>query len=141
MRTALLAAAALISVPAIASARPAPDTAGLPPELTDPATFDKLGQAMEELSKVLLDLKIGGVEAALQGREPSAAERNRTVRELGKIDDQQLARQMAELKPQIEQSMKALQHSLPELNRSLKQAQEAIERATANLPDPTYPKR
>jgi len=48
---------------------------------------------------------------------------------------------MAEMMPQIAQSMKAFQKALPEMMGSLKQAQKSLERVTANMPDPNYPKR
>jgi hypothetical protein len=135
---------ALILLPLVACATPAlaqPDTIQLPPELTDPATADRLTDAMQALTKVMLDLKVGEVQAALEGRQPTAAEKKLTVRDLGKIDDQQLQRRVAEMKPQIRQSMKAFQKALPEMMQSLEQMQKSLERATANLPDPTYPKR
>jgi hypothetical protein len=37
--------------------------------------------------------------------------------------------------------MKALSDSLPSMMSGLKQVQESLERAMANMPDPTYPKR
>jgi hypothetical protein len=135
---------ALILLPLVACATQAlaqPDTIQLPPELTDPATADRLTDAMQALTKVMLDLKVGEVQAALEGRQPTAAEKKLTVRDLGKIDDQQLQRRVAEMKPQIRQSMKAFQKALPEMMQSLEQMQKSLERATANLPDPTYPKR
>jgi hypothetical protein len=135
---------ALILLPLVACATPAlaqPATIQLPPELTDPATADRLTDAMQALTKVMLDLKVGEVQAALEGRQPTAAEKKLTVRDLGKIDDQQLQRRVAEVKPQIRQSLKAFQKALPEMMQSFEQAQKSLERATANLPDPNYPKR
>jgi hypothetical protein len=139
MRTCLAALLLFVgTTPAVAQA-PA-DTVQLPPELTDPATADHLADAMQALSNVLLDLKVGEVQAALEGRQPTAAEKNLTVRDLGKIDDQELQHRMAEMKPQLEHSMKAFQRALPEMMKSLDQAQKSLERAAANMPDPTYPK-
>jgi len=113
----------------------------LPPELTDPATADRLADAMEALSNVLLDLKVGEAKAALEGRQATAAEKKLTIRDVARIDDKQLKRRMAEMKPQLEQSMKAFQKALPEMMSSLEQAQKSLDRVTANIPDPTYPKR
>jgi hypothetical protein len=129
-----------LAAPAIAQA-PAADSVQLPPELTDPATADRLADAMQALSKVLLDLKVGEVQAALEGRQATAAEKQLTVRDLGKIDDAELQRRMAEMKPQIKESVKAFQKALPEMMKSFEQAQKSLERAAANLPDPNYPKR
>jgi hypothetical protein len=127
------------AAPAVAQA-PA-DGVQLPPELTDPATADRLADAMQALTEVVLDLKVGEVQAALEGRQATVAEKKMRVRDLGKIDDRQLQRRVAEMKPQIRESMKAFQKALPELIGSLDQAQKSLERVTANIPDPTYPKR
>jgi hypothetical protein len=129
----------LAAAPAVAQAPV--DSVQLPPELTDPATADRLADAMQALTKVMLDLKVGEVQAALEGRQATAAEKKLRVRDLGTIDDRQLQRRVAEMKPQIRESMKAFQKALPELIGSLDQAQKSIERVTANIPDPTYPKR
>jgi hypothetical protein len=129
----------LAAAPAVAQA-PA-DNVQLPPELTDPATADRLADAMQALTKVVLDIKVGEVQAALEGRQATAADKKLRVRDLGKIDDRQLQRRVAEMKPQIRESMKAFQKALPELIGSLDQAQKSLERVTANIPDPTYPKR
>jgi hypothetical protein len=48
---------------------------------------------------------------------------------------------MAEARPMIQQSMKALADALPSMMQGLAQAQQSLERAAANMPDPTYPKR
>src|SRR4051812_22234534 len=67
-----------------ALAQPAPQ---LPPELTDPATADKLAKAMQGLSQALLDLRVGEVRAALEGRPASAAEKRMTVGDMPRQDD------------------------------------------------------
>lgn len=127
------------STPALAQ-QPA-DSMQLPPELTDPATADRLTDAMQALSNILLDFKVGEAKAALEGRQPTDADKKLTVRDLGKVDDKELQRRIAEMKPQLERSMKAFQRALPEMMNSLEQAQKSLERVTANIPDPTYPKR
>jgi len=37
--------------------------------------------------------------------------------------------------------MRAMNEALPELMRSFKDAKKSLERAAANMPDPTYPNR
>ena len=117
----------------------------LPKELTDPATADKLAKAMNGLTKTLLDLKVGEVQAAVEGRKPTRAERNLTVRDLGRRDDpdfdRNVRRQIAETGPKIAQGMKALSDALPTIMKALDDASRAVDRAAANMPDPTYPKR
>jgi hypothetical protein len=117
----------------------------LPPELTDPATAAKLGNAMQALSKALLDLRVGEVKAAIEGHQASQAEKRLTVRDIGRRDDpnfdRDLQRQVAAAGPMIQRSMQALTAALPAMMQGLEQASKAVERATANMPDPTYPKR
>jgi hypothetical protein len=131
------------AMPAIA--QPAPSQMQLPPELTDPATAQKLTYAMQELSRALLDVRVGGVRAALEGRPASPAERAMTVRDMARRDDpnfeRKLDQQMATVGPKMQQSMRAINQALPAVMQSLAQAQQALERAVANMPDPTYPKR
>src|SRR3954449_3562911 len=103
----------LTSVPA--AAQSAPPALQLPPELTDPATADRLSDAMQALSSILLDMKVGGVQAAVEGREPTPSERNLRVRDLGKVDEKQLQQQIAEAKPQIQAHIMAFQKALPEM--------------------------
>ena len=145
----LCAAPAFAQAPATqAPATPAPASPPpmqIPPQLTDPAMADRLARAMQVLSKSFLNLPVGEVQAAIEGRAPTAAERRLTVRDMGRRDnrnfDRDFQRQMANAKPMIEQSMKALAGALPSMMQGLSQAGQALERATANMPDPTYPKR
>src|SRR5690348_4333052 len=138
---------ALYAGPAFAqqAAVPAPKTLQIPHELADPATADRIADTMQSLSKALLDMKVGRLQATLEGREPTRAERDRTVRDLARRDDPQIERhvqqRIAEAKPKIEQSIKAFNQALPEVTEDLQRAQHAVERAMANMPDPNYPKR
>lgn len=150
MRTGLLLLPlSLSAAPAVAQVLPppppAPPLVQIPPELTDPATADRLADAMQGLSQALLDMRVGNIQAALQGRAPTPAERNMTVGDLGRRDDpnfeRHLQRQIAAAKPKIEQSMRALNQALPEINADLDNARRSLERALSNLPDPNYPRR
>jgi hypothetical protein len=117
----------------------------LPPELADPATADRLADSMQSMSNALLDMKIGGIQAALEGREPTRAERNLTVRDLGRRKnpnfDRDLQRQIAAAKPKMEQGIRAFNQAIPEIARGLAEAQKSVERALSNMPDPNYPRR
>jgi hypothetical protein len=130
------------AAPAIAQPAPAPQ---LPPELTDPATADRLADAMQGLSQALLDMRVGEVRAALEGRQASAAEKRMTVRDMARQDDPNFDRHVqqdiANVRPMVRQSMNALNQALPAMMQGLNQAQQALERAVANMPDPTYPRR
>jgi len=125
-----------------AVAQPAPQ---LPPQLTDPATAQKLTNAMQALSNIFLNMKVGDVKAALDGRTATPRERNMTVRDLARRDDPDFDRhfhqQMANVGPVVQQSMKTLNQALPAMMKGLAEAEKSLDRAVANLPDPSYPKR
>jgi hypothetical protein len=125
-----------------AVAQPAPQ---LPPELTDPATAQKLAHAMQALSTALLDVKVGEARAALEGRRASAAERSLTVGDLARRDDPDFDRhwhqRIASIAPTLQRSVDAVNRALPEITGDLDDAQKSLQRAIANLPDPNYPKR
>ena len=143
----LLAPLALIAAPALAQqpAAAATEQVQIPPELADPKMADRLADMMQVLSKALLELPAGEIKAAAEGREPTEHDKGVTVRDLGRRDDpnfeRNLERQIAEAKPMIRQSMKALVEALPAMMKGLSEASQSLERATANMPRPDYPKR
>ena len=134
----------LCAAPAWSQA-PAQPQVQIPSELTDPAVTQKLANSMQALSRAFLDLRVGEVQAALEGRQATPSEKKMTVRDLGRRDDpnfeRNLQQQMANARPMIEHSMKALAAALPAMMQGMEQAEKAMERAAANMPDPTYPKR
>jgi hypothetical protein len=132
----------LVLSAAPALAQPAPQ---LPRQLTDQATAQKLTNAMQALSGVFLNMKVGEVQAALEGRQATPAERNMTVRDMARREDPDFDRhfqqQMANIGPTVQQSMKALSQAIPAMMKGLQDAEKSLDRAVANMPDPTYPKR
>ncbi len=138
---------ALMASPALGQTRPAPvpETITIPPELTDPATADRIGGMMQALSKALLNLPVGEIAAAAQGRPATQAERRQTVRDLGRKQDpnfeRNLDRDLAASRGAMQAGMKAFTTALPAVMKSLAEAGRAIEQATANLPSPVYPRR
>jgi len=130
----------LCAAPVFAQAAPPPPPQ-LPPELADPATADRLANAMQSLSKAFLDLPVGDVQAALEGRKPTSADRHRTVGSETGLDPRELQQRIAAARPQIQQGIQAVSQALPEITRSLVDAQKSIERALSNMPDPNYPRR
>jgi 2',3'-cyclic-nucleotide 2'-phosphodiesterase (5'-nucleotidase family) len=146
MRTSLIALPLLLFAgPALAQTTPPAPPAVQPQEmqrvLNDPAMVDRMTNVMQALGKAFLDMPIGGIEAAVEGRQATPAERRRTVRDIEPGIGRDVQAQMAQAKPMVRQSMKALSDSLPAMMNGLKQVQESLERAAANMPDPTYPKR
>ncbi|MEP7316431.1 MAG: hypothetical protein ABI667_07025 [Sphingomicrobium sp.] len=132
----------IIAAPAVAAPKHAPQ---LPPELTDPAMGEKLGRMAGALSKTLLDVKVGEVAAIAQGRQASPAEKNRTVRDMAMGSDpnaeRRLQQQVAAAVPVLQNSMTAMARALPAIMGALEDVSEELERATANLPQPGYPRR
>jgi len=140
-----LALIPLLALAAPAAAEPTRPPLQVPPQLTDPATAQKLTNVMQSLSNAFLNMRVGGVEAAIEGREAGPREKNLTVREMARRDDpnfdRNLQQHIAQVGPTMQRSMNALNQALPEVMKSLDEARHSIERAAANMPDPTYPKR
>jgi hypothetical protein len=146
----ILIPVSLVAAPAaaqtVAPAAPAePNVVRVPSQIADPATVARLADTMRELSQSLLELHVGTLQATLEGRVPTAAERNLTVRDLARREDpdfeRHLQQRIAAARPQIEQSAKALAQSVPEITQDLQRARKSLKRAIANMPDPDYPRR
>jgi hypothetical protein len=135
----------VIAAPAVAAPAPQPEQIQIPRELTDPAMAEKLGNMAQALSDALLNLPVGEVRAAAEGRRPTPEEKKLTVRDLGRLDDADFERgleqQIAQAKPMIDHSMKAFAKALPAITKALSEAADEVERATANMPRPDYPRR
>jgi hypothetical protein len=133
------------AMPAAGNAAPAPrPVSDIERTLKDPATAQRIDRAMESMTDALLDMKVGPLKAAAEGREPTADERGLTVREMERRsgrDPEAVRRQIREAGPAIARGMNALADALPKMTRALDDARRTIERAAANMPDPTYPKR
>ncbi|MGN6057627.1 MAG: hypothetical protein ACTHOI_03490 [Sphingomicrobium sp.] len=137
----MLAPLLLCASPALAQDAPPQ----LPPEITDPAAIQRLTVQMQALSHAFLDMRIGGVQAALEGREATPREERTTVGDLARRRDpdfdRHLQQQLASVGPQIQHSVKAINRALPEMMKSVEDARRSIDRALANMPDPDYPRR
>ena len=146
---ALLLPLAMLAAPAAAAGPSATDEGfAIPPELTDPAMGQTLARMFGSLTKAMMDMPVGEMQAAVEGREPTSADKARTVRDVagrGANLDRQVEAQVAQAVPRMQAGMKAMAHSLPGMMRALEGAAEQMEdgfdRATANLPQPGYPKR
>ena len=130
----------LAATPALAAPK---EASSLPRELSDPAMADKLGKMMGSLTRALMDMPVGELEAAAQGREPTPADRARRVRDhVGGPDaEREVEASVAASGRTMQAATKALVDSLPSLMGALDEMESRLERATANLPDPTYPNR
>ena len=142
MRTAFALLPLLMAAAPVAAAAPQQQPQPqVPPQLSDPAMVDRLAGTMQAMSRAFLDLPVGEIEAAVEGRPPTPADRNRTLRSENPNLDREVQAQIAQARPMIRQSMKAISDALPAVMKSLHEAKEAIDRAAANMPDPNYPKR
>jgi len=132
----------ICAAPAFGQPLPPPQ---LPPELTDPTAAERFAGAAQGISDAVLDMRIGEVKAAIEGHPANAGERNLTVRDMARRHDpdfdRKLHQRMADIGPTMQRGVNAINQALPAMAQALAQAQQAIERATANLPDPTYPRR
>lgn len=141
MRSLLLALPlALVAAPAAAAPTGQPN---VPPEFSDPAMADKLGRMAGALTRAVMDMPVGEVEAAARGREPTPADRARRVRDRvgGPAVEHEVEARVAASGRQMQAMGKALATSLPSIMASLEGVERELERAAANLPDPTYPRR
>jgi len=137
---------AMVILPLMLAATPAaaaPAAPQLPPELSDPAMADKLGRMAGALTKALMDLPIGELEAAVEGRPATPADKAKRVRDSvgGPEAEQRVQAEVAQSGRQLQAMTKALVASLPAVMAALDQAEKQLERAAANIPDPTYPRR
>jgi hypothetical protein len=126
----------LLAAPAVAAPPPQ-----MPPQLSDPATIDRMTNALQAMTRALMNMPVGQIEAAVEGRPVTPADRNRTLRDIEPNLDRDVTAHMAEAKPRIQASMKALSDAMPAMMESLHEAKKALDRAEANMPDPNYPKR
>jgi hypothetical protein len=104
--------------------------------MTDPQFIQRLMDMSDALSKAFLDLRVGEIEAAAEGRQPTAEDRNRTVGQVVRISPQELDRQIAEARPQVEAATQAFVRELPKITRSLSKAAKALQQAADNMPRP-----
>ena len=140
---------AAMTGPALGQAKPAPvapaETIVVPQALSDPATAEKLSRMMQSLSNAFLNLPVGEIEAAAQGRPVTSADRTRTMREVGRRDDpnfeQNMQRDLAATRPMMQATMKAFVAALPAMMKGMSEAGRELEKAADNMPRPNYPKR
>ncbi len=128
--------ASLAVAPAVAAPKPAPIT--VPPELSDPALADKLGRMSGALAKAVMDMPVGEMEAAIENRPATPADKARRVRDVAARGDPNVERRIAAETAMSGRAMQAMTWSLV---ASLGNVQAELEKAVANLPDPTYPRR
>ena len=135
-----LAVAAAAPVAAQETA-PTADEMRLPPEMSDPRLADRLVDTLQVLSKAFLSLPAGEVEAALEGRPATSADRTRTIASETGLTENELKRKLDESRPAMKGAEKALIAAIPPMMKGFAEAQKEFEKAAANMPQPGYPKR
>lgn len=136
----ILAAAAAPATVAPAQP-PAPPPVELPPEVADGRMVEQLGSVVNAVSRAVLNLPVGELEAAVEGRPATRADQKRTVRTVTGVSEREIEADLEESKEVVKAGSQAVVRSLPVIVEALNKAGEEIERATANLPQPGYPKR
>lgn len=135
---------ALAAAPAAAQSHRAhtpADEMRLPPELSDPHLSDRLVDALQVLSRSFLSMPTGEVEAALEGRPVTAADRGRTVASETGLTERELRHKLDESRPAMQGAQKALIAAIPAMMKGFAEAQKEFKKAAANMPQPGYPKR
>jgi len=106
---------------------------------------DQLFGTLDQLTRALMNVRVGEAKAALEGRDATPRERNMTVGDFARRDDPNFDRhihqQIASAEPQVQRGIQSMNRALPALMQSLDDVQRAVDRAVANMPDPTYPRR
>src|SRR5687767_13436154 len=118
------------AAPAAAQQQPAkpsvsePDAAEMQRVLNDPAMVDRLTKVMPALGDALLNMPIGQIQAALEGRKATRAEQRTTVRDLGRKDDPNFERNLkadlANSGETMKAGMKAMSAALPAMMEGMK---------------------
>ena len=141
----ILLPAALIAGPASAQAPPPPPQSAVESVLANPATADRITGAMHGLSTALLNLPVGEVEAAIDGRPPTLADKRRTVRDIGRAHDpdfdRNIDRQLVDSRVAVQSGMRAMATAIPAMTKAIGDMSREMERALSNLPRPNYPNR
>src|SRR5688572_28500694 len=93
--SALLLSIAVAAPAAAQPSAPAPaDTVEIQRALTDPAVTNTLTKVLPALGDALLKMPVGEIEAAIEGRPATRADRRKTVGDLGKRDDPHFERNL-----------------------------------------------
>jgi len=140
MKSFLLFVPALLAA-APAAAAPATETEEITRILNDPRMVDQMTSVTQALSKAVLNMPVGEMQAAIEGRPVTSADKLRTLSTETGMSEQQLDAQIAATKPAIQAGMKAVSAAIPAMMQAMTGIAEQMERAIANMPDPTYPKR
>ncbi|WP_114228614.1 MULTISPECIES: hypothetical protein [Sphingomonas] len=149
MRIPLLIAGLVVAAPAMAQPMPypypdpyagPPPSQQLPPEIANGEIVDRAVPVLRALSHAFLDLPVGEVQAAIEDRPVTRADRNRRVRDVAGIDERDVDRGIARNGATLKHGAQSMARALPVIQRALNQAGDDVARALDNLPSPAYPR-
>ena len=100
---------------------------------------------MGAMAHAVMNIPVGEMQAAIEGRPVTRADRNRRVGDVAGPDGRAMADHVAGNGAATGRAMqaagRAMIGALPAILLAVRGAESEIERATSNLPDPTYPRR
>ncbi|MFC7536519.1 hypothetical protein ACFQPG_03965 [Sphingomonas sp. GCM10030256] len=140
----LLVPAGLLAAPAAAqprAAEPPRRDIVLPPEIADGRMVDQMGDMVGALTRAFMNLPVGEVEAAIENRPVTRADRMKTVRSESGMSERELQGEIERSKVAMKQGGQAMVRALPVITDALNRAGDEIARAIANMPSPNYPRR
>lgn len=147
MRLPLLIVALGVASPALAQPYdpyapppPPPGAAQLPPEIASGEFVDRMQPMVRALSHALLDLPVGELQAAVEGRPASPHDRNKRLRDVAGVDERSVDRDIAANGQVLRSGAQSAVRALPVIQRALNDAGAQVARALDNLPSPTYPR-
>lgn len=135
----LIALLSTAAAPAVAA--PAPREPALPPEVADGRMVDQIGTMVGAVTRALLDLPVGELEAAVENRPVTRADRSRTLGSVTGTDERELAAGIEQGKGAIRAGGEAMARAVPVIREAIDKAAAQIDRVTANVPQPGYPRR
>lgn len=143
MRFSLLVMLVVAATPAVAApvAPQIPAAPQIPREILDGTAVDQLQPMFKALARAFLNLPVGEIEAAAEGRSARPDEARRTVGDATGMSEAELNREIAASSGALKAGSQAIVRALPAITRALGEVGAELEKAVANLPSPTYPKR
>ena len=145
MRSLLILPLLSLATPGLAQTYPMPSPIPLPPRMMDPALPSQLSRIAGALTHSFMNIPVGELEAAIEGRPAYPADRRKTVgSEISRDNpyvEQDIQREVASTTSAVQSSARAMQRAMPAIQQAIGQAAATIERETANLPSPNPPYR
>ena len=84
---------------------------------------------------------LGKLTPSIENRPVTRADRDRTIRSVTGMSERELEADIEQGKGAVQAGGRAMARALPVIVEALNEAGDEIERATANIPQPGYPRR